>query len=477
MIVAGLALLPAPAAGDEDARPERVYEVDYVIRLVPSERGARVSVRVGGGARHLRALRFRVDPERHTGFRADGELEVGRRSVLWRPPRGGGVLRYRFLIDHTRDSESYDARCGSSYALFRGDDLVPPARVRTAVGARSRSRLRFHLPRTWSVVTPYPREDDGSFRVDHPDRRFDRPTGWILAGRLGVVRETVAGVRVAVAGPVGHGVRRLDLLALLRWTLPTLRRITGALPDRLLVVSAGDPMWRGGLSGRNSVYIHADRPLITSDVTSPLLHELIHTVMRARSGPGGDWISEGLAELYSLELLARSRTVGRRRYERALRRMEQRARAVPRLVLDEVRGAATARAVLVLRALDRELERRGGGGLDAVLRELVASPRPITTERLREVSEKLCGCDLAEFFRKRVPRPEGAGTGNRAAGCLNVPVFDASGGGPASSRSLSASSTSGYKGRPARPRPPTTNRRSRSPWGPRGPSKTATWAP
>ena len=38
-------------------------------------------------------------------------------------------------------------------------------------------------------------------------------------GHLGSIREEVLGVEVAIAGPVQHGLRRLDMLALLRWTL------------------------------------------------------------------------------------------------------------------------------------------------------------------------------------------------------------------------------------------------------------------
>ena len=43
---------------------------------------------------------------------------------------------------------------------------------------------------------------------------------------------------------------------------------------RLLIVSAGDPMWRGGLSGPSSMFLHSDRPLISENRTSTLLHEL-----------------------------------------------------------------------------------------------------------------------------------------------------------------------------------------------------------
>jgi len=190
------------------------------------------------------------------------------------------------------------------------------------------------VPEGWSVAVPYKRQPDGSYAVDHPARRFDRPTGWMAVGKLGIVRERVAGTSVAIAGPVGHGQRRLDQLALLRWTLPTLGEILQPLPDRLLVVGAGDPMWRGGLSGPRSAYLHSDRPLIAEDGTSPLLHELVHTALRTRSGPGGDALVEGLAELYSVELLARSRTVSRKRAERTFARLAERGSAIESVVTD-----------------------------------------------------------------------------------------------------------------------------------------------
>ncbi|MEZ4290169.1 MAG: hypothetical protein R3E53_06345 [Myxococcota bacterium] len=43
-----------------------------------------------------------------------------------------------------------------------------------------------------------------------------------------------------------------------------MKEVFGELPDRLQLVVAGDPMWRGGLSGPNSLYLHAGLPLIAS---------------------------------------------------------------------------------------------------------------------------------------------------------------------------------------------------------------------
>lgn len=391
-------------AGAAPAQEDVVYQVDYEARIVPTERAAHVSVRLRDPQGLLREIQWRIDPERHRDFTGDGSIQVDGDVVRWTPAAGVTTLRYVFRIDHLRDERSYDARCAESWALFRGDDLVPPAKVRTAAGARSTSRLRLRLPDGWSVATPYERADDGFFRIDHPHRRFDRPTGWLVVGRLGVVRETVAGSRVAVAGPVGQRLRRLDILALVRWTLPSLREMVGDLPDRLLVVGAGDPMWRGGLSGPRSVFIHSSRPLISEDGTSPVLHELVHAALGLEPGAGGDWIIEGLAELYSQEALVRSRTVSRKRHAKALARMEERGRQARSLEVAEALGPITARGVTVLRALDAEIRERTGGeqGLENAVRVLLESRPDVTTDRLRAAAEQVSGADLSAFFRRHV---------------------------------------------------------------------------
>jgi hypothetical protein len=408
---AALAQTPAPAPGlapapeAPGAAPPPAYTVSYQARIVPTQRIARVSLRIEQAQPLVKRLRFRIDPERHFDFSADGSHTVEGSQLVWRPPPGGGTLRYRFRIDHLRDSASYDARCAENWAIFRGDDLVPPASVLTEDGAESRSRLRLVVPEGWSAVATYPTAADGSFVIDHPGRRFDRPTGWIAVGKLGVLRERVAGSRVAIAAPVGQGLRRHDMLAMLRWTLPVMRKVVGTLPDRLLFVGAGDPMWRGGLSGPRSVFVHASRPLITPDLTSPLLHELAHTVLAIRPGSGGDWIVEGLAEYYSLELLRRSRSVSRSRYEKALRRLAARGRGAP-LEVERADGPNTARAVTVLHALDDELRRvsEGAVSLDAVTAHLAGGRQEVTTERLQALCEELAGRDLGAFFRAQIPK-------------------------------------------------------------------------
>jgi hypothetical protein len=392
---------PRPAA-----LPARAYDLGYDARFSPSERTARVTVRIGGAETGLvNVVIFRIDPARHRDFRADGELEVAGARVTWKPPKAGGALHYTFRVDHLRDVRAYDAHFAENWALFRGDDLVPPARVDFADGARAYAQLRLRLPDGWKAATPYERLPDGRYRIDNPRRSFDRPTGWILLGHLGILREKIAGSRIAIAAPVGQRARKDDLLALLRWTLPALKKVLGELPPRLLVTSAGDPFWRGGLSGPASVYVHADRPLVTPDVTSPLLHELMHSVLGVRSGAGGDWVVEGIAELYSLELLARSKTISKKRYHKALEALSARGAAVTALDVPSAEGATTARAAAELHALDREL-RRGSDDritLDDVVRRLAAERGTVTTDRFRAVVDDVAGRSLGAFFRARIP--------------------------------------------------------------------------
>ncbi len=400
-------LVQAAGAQPPAAVPvSKSFDVEYDVRLLPTEGVARVAIHLLDPANQVGSIAFHIDRERQRDFEGDGGVAPSADGnwVEWRPPDAGGTLRYVVRINHLRDEKSYDARCAPDWAIFRGDDLVPPVRLRAEKGSASRASLRLRLPQGWQAVAPYPRGEEGAFQIAHPDRRFDRPTGWIALGRLGVLRERVAGARVAVAGPTDQRLRRLDLLALLRWTLPVLREISGGLPARLLVVGAGDPMWRGGLSGPNSVFVHASLPLISRDGTSPLLHELMHATLGISPGPGGDWIVEGLAEAYSLELLVRSRTLSKKRYQKVLAQIAARGREAPRLEVERSTGATTARAVTVLYALDREIRdgSKGVRSLDDVVRILFQQGGEVTSQRLRQIAEDLSGRDLRAFFRRQL---------------------------------------------------------------------------
>jgi hypothetical protein len=393
----------AASAQDDVAPPQHPYPLIVDVNVLPTEKSAHVTLTIESGAAHIRKFTFRIDPERHLLFEGDGRIIAeAPDKLVWEPPLDGGSLRYVFRIDRLRDDTQYDSRCGSTFALFRGGDLLPPAATVTREGAFSVTKMRLRLPDKWEAVVPYAKDDEGLFIVDNPRRDFDRPTGWFLVGKIGIERETIGGVDITVSSPKSRSARRIDTIALLRWTLPELAKLV-PLPRQLSVVGAGDPMWRGGLSGPGSIYLHADRPLIDEDYTSPLLHELIHTVMSARAGGDGDWVVEGLAEFYALELLVRSGTIAPEKRAVSLERMTKKAKNAGPLTTDHADAATTARAVLTLRDLDSEIRRRTDDkrSLDDVLRALVDARETITTANFVAITNRVGESDYTSFLRGR----------------------------------------------------------------------------
>lgn len=401
----GLALVAARAGGQEDppeapTEPGKTFEVHYDVRLQPSQKAAAVTIVVSQPEPLVSALLFAIDPERHVGFEGDGALTQENGSLVWELPAKGGRLAYTAQIDHLREPAEYDARCTRSWALFRGTDIVPPVRARYQAGADARATLRVRVPPDWAVVVPFEPSGDYTWRIDEAHRVFDAPRGWMIMGELKVVRASVDGSELIFAVPEEHRVRARDTVAFLRWTLPEMKRVLGGLPPRIVIVGADDPMWRGGLSGPSSLYLHADRPLIDADGSSPILHELVHVVMRAIGGDRGDWIVEGLAEYYSLQILLRSGAMTEEEYQGVIDTVRRRGRKARSLFVEEASGDVTRRAVALMAALDAEIRERSEGkaSLDDVTRRLVNQGEPVSYEAFRAVVENVVGDPLDRFF-------------------------------------------------------------------------------
>lgn len=394
-----LAAAPARAGNSAGAGVERpTFRVLYTAWIKAGNPVATVRIRLTSHPEWVRWMRFRVDPTRYRDFKASGRLSSEGDQITWTPPPKDAWFQYRVNLESQRDVGRYDGRVTERFALFRADDLVPPVHIDVHDGTQSQAKLKLELPEGWSAATPYARYASGRLAIDNPSRLFDRPTGWILVGKLGVRREKIGATRVAIAAPIGQGVRRLDMLAFFRFTLPTLQKVFPDFPGRLLVASAGDPMWRGALSGPGSIFVHADRPLISENGTSTFIHELVHVAMRARSAEGADWIVEGLAEYYSLEVLRRSGAISERRHAKALARLAEWAKQAGPLEGTRSQGAVTARAVGVMRAVDEEIRRVRGNqaSLDDVVR-LLPRDEPVTAAGFRAVAERVAGRPLTSL--------------------------------------------------------------------------------
>lgn len=368
--------------------------VDYLVEFRPEEGTAAVTITLEPGEGRIIELDFAMNPKRYSGITGDGALEVGDGRAVWQPPREGGSLQFEYRIDRQRRGNGYDARITESWVIVRGDQLVPAARARFSPGARTRARLRFKLPEGWTAVeTPYVRDPDAEvIEIDNPERRFVRPVGWMIAGDLGIRREWLEGMEMAVAAPKGEEMRRNDILAFTNMLAAELKATFGELPPKLLVVGAGDPMWRGGLSGPNSMYLHAERPLISENGTSTLVHELVHVITRI-GGRGDDrWIGEGIAEFYAIELMRRAGVITERRAQLAFERKERRGRRAKTLSAPRSSGSRTARAVTLFAELDREIRELSGDelNLDDLVQRLMRIRR-VDRVHLREEFEQLTG--------------------------------------------------------------------------------------
>lgn len=391
-----LLLAAVQTAAQESAASLRPFELIYTIELLPRQDQARVTIALGKGAELVKALELRFDPARFTQMQASQGLAVKAGSATWKPAGANPALSYLVRISHRKNQDSYDARMTADWALFRGDKVIPSVQARLLKGARSRATLRFKLPPGWTNVdTGFLRRADGSFDIDNPERKFDRPIGWMIAGKVGTRRDQLGLTEISVAAPKGDPLDRMDALTFINFLWPSIESAFGKTPKKILIVGAGDPMWRGGLSAPNALFLHSERPLVSENATSTLSHELTHVVTRIRGQDRSDWIAEGIAEFYSIELLYRAGGMTDARYAQVHKELRAWGKPVTSLRGNRISGEQTARAVQLLKALDEELKNlsKGKKDLDDLVRVL-RQQRRVSTPGLIAAAEKLAGGKL-----------------------------------------------------------------------------------
>jgi predicted metalloprotease with PDZ domain len=126
--------------------------------------------------------------------------------------------------------------------------------------------------------------------------------------------------------------------------------------------------------------------------------------MGIRGDEESDWIVEGLAEYYSLEILERSGGIGRGRYEAALERMRDWAKRSPNVFSQKSTGASTARAAVAFHAADSEIKRatEGRASIDDVAAELAKRGGEVTLELLQATARNVAGREIQALSRQRL---------------------------------------------------------------------------
>ncbi|WLG94541.1 hypothetical protein [Pseudomonas sp. FP198] len=390
MLAAGLLAVSGPLWAAQKV------DLDYHVHLLPQSDQAEVRLTLARGSA-VRSLDFDLGSDgRYSDFKADGQWQLipGHEARgVWRPAADKASLTYRVRLSESRKNGSFETRMTPGWALLRGDDLVPPARLDQQDGTELVSRLEFELPGGWqSIETPWPRIGKQRFRIDNPSRLFDRPTGWMLAGKLGSRRTRLGETEVTVASPRGQGMRRMDVLTLLTFVWPQVQAIVPRHPAKLLIIGAGDPMWRGAQGGHESIYLHSRPALVSERGSSPLLRELVQVLARINDHDRSDWISEGLNEYYAIELLRRAGGMSDERYQALNDRLARDSKGVTTLRGEQVSPAMVSKAVLLLQELDREirLKTRNKRSLDDVLQGAMRL-ETVDTEEFVKLSESVLG--------------------------------------------------------------------------------------
>lgn len=343
------------------------YDLNYHVTFEPNADLAKVDIELSHSEK-ISLIDFNLKRSQCTSFSASSKMEKTDHRLRWYPEGKTAKLSYQCKISHKREKQngkvSYDAFMTNSWAIFRGDDLVPPARVRVKKGWESNARITFNLPKKWpSINTEWERDltqkSSTTFLIDNPDRSFDRPTGWMIAGKLGTRRAKLVDgdhvFRMAVSSPMDSEFRRMDVLTFMQFLWPEFKKAFDVKPSKVLIVSAGEPMWRGGLSAGNSFYMHEDRPIISENGTSTLAHEMFHMLTGIRGSKGNDWIAEGLAEYYSLNFLKRSGGMNESRYQSSLEKLRVWSKDVSSLKGKQSKGKTTAAAVILFDQINTEV--------------------------------------------------------------------------------------------------------------------------
>jgi hypothetical protein len=143
------------------------------------------------------------------------------------------------------------------------------------------------------------------------------------------------------------------------------------------------------------------------------MHEVVHTALGLRPVDGYDWIIEGLAEYYSIELLKRGNAITKSRATRAFDQQKQWGERAKSLCGAESTAATTALAVTIFRNLDREMLQQSDGevNLDALL-PILANTR-IDLDGLIAATEKLTGATPDTLHSDNLPGCRSMTTGSQ----------------------------------------------------------------
>jgi len=320
-------LLPATTAFAQPVAPPRPnVTLLYTVRVATDPRvPAHVTMSLRGGNEINSIELLDVAPQRFAHLQATGRLQqTAPTTWLWAPGEISGELSYEAQLIHERTVKGFDSYHGGSWVLTRTSDIFLRKHFNSTLPLRTLTRVEFQLPPQWEVASAMTPLTATTFAARERHNVLTAPYGWLLMGDLETRTVSVADTQLVLAAPTTAHADFAALGDLLGRSLLRFHHLMGELPPRLVIVIGPDPMWRGGLSGEDSLYLNENLALISHDYTSTAVHELFHITQGfQKASERSDWIVEGLAEYYSLRILHDIHRITRHQFVKGVRKFEQ----------------------------------------------------------------------------------------------------------------------------------------------------------
>lgn len=375
----------------------RTVDVAYHVKFLPAQDSALVTIQLADGAAVPNLVFNFEHAERYSEFNAQGAWQLEDNRGIWQPTEGKASLSYQVKISQ-QDKKRFSEKITPDWLLMQGDSLVPPTDIVILPKVHLVSRVQFELPKEWrSIETAWKRVGPNTFRIDDVQTGFDRPTGWIIAGKLGSRRDKLGETEVTVAAPLAQHVRRMDMLTLMNYIWPQLQAAFPRDPQKLLVVSAGDEMQKQAQGLAQSFYVSGQEALVSENGASDLIKELVLAFTQFSSAEDEQWIGQGMAYYYSLELLLRSGGITLDRYTQTLEKWKADSKATSHL-RGELNEDKLLRAAVFFAQLDKDIRARTKNEftLDNVARGLMRLDN-VSLADVRDISENIIKGRLKQF--------------------------------------------------------------------------------
>jgi hypothetical protein len=443
-LLALTALGPALGPGTASHGGSPLVEVEYVVRAedpaLLREGKVQVTWKASGFQGHVSAFCLQTDNHEYTvedfgpltpggtweshpttGDTAAGRPECpkGYRAVV----TGKNEVQASFTLDVDRQAFSacaceFNSHLNEQWGVIKAEALALPfSYAFFAPQPTFRATVKVLVPPGWSSEAPWKRLGENHYELPGTGTGSPLPRGFFVVGRFSPEHrdETASIGKEFVYVRLAGELRSKDsLFDYLKKATPYYQGVYGDVTgDRILVVSAGPPMFTGGLGSTDSLFVHQNG----SEET--IAHEYAHVWQRFQTidvqGQSSIWVNEGDADLHGALsrfvtetspgfTLAKLNQEFRESYDKHSREPNFQQPLTSAAYGNPFEQVAYKKGMFTLIFLDQEVKRvtNQSASLNEVLRELNAYYEAVVANRSGE--RRMTNQDVLEVVNRVVQR-------------------------------------------------------------------------